>query len=386
MRRFTFLLRLPVVLFGAYAYVAWRLAGAAPAADWRAVALLGLLALYVLILAGLYTRRSRGGRMLDALSWAGFLSLGLFSWLFVLTLLRDVLWLALWVLAVISAQITAPAAGGTFAAASALIVVVLSLAAALVGLFNARRLARVVDVALPVPGLPESLRNFTLVQISDVHVGPTIKRGYVDAIVDAVNALSPDAIALTGDIVDGNVDGLGAHTAPLGRLRARHGVYLVTGNHEYYSGVGQWVAEFRRLGLTVLLNQHEALQCGDATLVVAGVTDYSAKAFVPAHASDPRAALEGAPAQAAFKILLAHQPRSAPAAEAAGFDLQLSGHTHGGQFWPWNFFVPLQQPFVTGLHRHGRLWVYVNRGTGYWGPPLRLGSPSEITRLRLVPA
>jgi len=386
MPRFTFLLRLPVVLFAAHAYVAWRLASAAPGADWRLTALMGLLALYVLILAGFYTRRSVGGKLADAVGWVGFLSLGLFSWLFVLTLLRDVLWLALWALAAIPGQTATPATSGAFAANSALAVLWLSLAAVLVGLFNARRLARVVDVALPVPGLPEGLHGFTIVQISDVHVGPTIKRGYVEAIVEAVNALSPDAIALTGDIVDGSVDRLGAHTAPLGRLQARHGVYLVTGNHEYYSGAEQWVTEFRRLGLRVLLNQHEALQRAGATLVLAGITDYSAKGFLPAHASDPRAALKGAPANAAVKILLAHQPRSAPAAEAAGFDIQLSGHTHGGQFWPWNFFVPLQQPFVTGLHHHGRLRVYVNRGTGYWGPPLRLGSRSEITRLRLVRA
>ena len=144
-----------------------------------------------------------------------------------------------------------------------------------------------------------------------------------------------------------------------------------------------WVRELRRLGARVLLNEHVVLEHAGARITVAGVTDYSAHHFDPAHRSDPRRALAGAPAES-LKLLLAHQPRSAPAAAEAGYDLQLSGHTHGGQFWPWNFFVPLQQPFTAGLKRLGRMWVYISRGTGYWGPPMRFGVPSEITLLRLV--
>jgi len=158
----------------------------------------------------------------------------------------------------------------------------------------------------------------------------------------------------------------------------------VTGNHEYYSGADKWVAEFRRLGLTVLMNQHVVLDHDGARAVVAGVTDYNAGSFDPSHKSDPAAALRGAPDDAKVRLLLAHQPRSAAAAAEAGFTLQLSGHTHGGQFLPWNFFVRLQQPFVSGLDRLDGLWIYTSRGTGYWGPPKRLGAPSEITRVRLV--
>jgi predicted MPP superfamily phosphohydrolase len=132
------------------------------------------------------------------------------------------------------------------------------------------------------------------------------------------------------------------------------------------------------------MNEHVVLQHEGAEVVVAGVTDYSAHHYDPTHQSDPAAAMAGAPTDAGFKLLLAHQPRSAFAAAPAGFHLQLSGHTHGGQFLPWNFFVRLQQPFTAGLHRLGSLWVYVSRGTGYWGPPKRLGAPSEITHLRLV--
>lgn len=142
----------------------------------------------------------------------------------------------------------------------------------------------------------------------------------------------------------------------------------------------------QRLGVSVLLNEHVVLEHFGESIVVAGVTDFSAHHFDPAHRSDPVAALAGAPEKAAVKVLLAHQPRSAFAAAKAGFHLQLSGHTHGGQFFPWNFVVKLLQPFAAGLHRLDDLWIYVSRGTGYWGPPKRFGAPSEITHLRLVPA
>jgi len=269
---------------------------------------------------------------------------------------------------------------------SAVAVVLAALLVTIAGLFNARRLARVVEVDLPIAGLPQALSGFSIVQISDIHVGSTIKHGYLSAIVGRVNDLKPDLIAVTGDLVDGSVARLRPHVAPLGELSARHGVYCVTGNHEYYSGVDAWVAELRRLGLRVLLNQSAVLEHGGVRLLVGGVTDWSGHHFDPAHRSDPHAALAGAPPDVALKLLLAHQPRSAVAAAEAGFDVQLSGHTHGGQFLPWNFFVRFQQPFTAGLNRLRNLWVYTSRGTGYWGPPLRFGAPSEITRLRLVVA
>ncbi|MEP6964892.1 MAG: metallophosphoesterase, partial [Polaromonas sp.] len=251
--------------------------------------------------------------------------------------------------------------------------------------------AAVVRVDVPIRGLPPAWHGFTVVQISDIHVGPTIRRPYLRRIVDRVNALEADLVAITGDLVDGQVSELAAHVAPLADLRSRHGTYFVTGNHEYYSGADAWIEELRRLGLTVLLNEHVVLAHPNAAdargvrLVLAGVTDFNAGHFDPAHRSSPAAALLGAPPQA-VRVLLAHQPRSAAAAAAAGFDLQLSGHTHGGQFYPWNLFVRFQQPFTAGLHRLEGLWVYTSRGTGYWGPPKRFGAPSEITHLRLVSA
>ena len=315
----------------------------------------------------------------DRLAWAGYLTMSVFSSLFLLTLIRDIT-------LGFAALIAPVAVRAEFATASAIAVPVLTALATLIGLVHALRRARVVDIEVPIHNLPAALQGFTIAQISDIHVGPTIKRGYLDAIVDAVNGLNADVIAVTGDLVDGSVRDLSPHTAPLARLSARHGAYFVTGNHEYYSGERAWTAEITRLGLRVLANEHVMLQHDGAPLLLAGVTDYGSHQFNPAQRSDPAAAMAGAPAASGPKILLAHQPRSAPAAAAAGFDLQLSGHTHGGQFWPWNLFVRLQQPFTAGLHRLNHLWIYISRGTGYWGPPNRFGVPSEITRVRLVPA
>jgi predicted MPP superfamily phosphohydrolase len=333
----------------------------------------------VLMLAGLMSRSLQSREVADRLAIAGLLAMSLFSSLFVFTLLRDLVLLG--VIVALPASYVHP-----LVTVTARLVVGLAVFVTLVGLAGARRRARIVSVDVPLQNLPPELHGFSIAQISDVHVGSQIKQKYVDAIVDAVNGLDADLIAVTGDLVDGSVRDLSRHVAPLGRLSARYGTYLVTGNHEYYSGEPAWTAEFRRLGLHVLLNEHVVVRHKGAPLVVAGVTDYSAHHFNPEQRSDPVAALWGAPADAGARILLAHQPRSAAAAASAGFDLQLSGHTHGGQFWPWNLFVRFQQPFTAGLHRLNRLWVYISRGTGYWGPPNRFGAPSEITLLRLVAA
>ena len=349
---------------------------------WAPLALL-LVVSALLVPASLLGLRRRSARGQAALVWAGLLNMGLFSSLFVLTLLRDV---ALGLAALAASLRPDWALPPAFGADSALAVLPLALLISLLGYANARRTARVVRVDVPIADLPDALHGFRIVQLSDIHVGPTIKRPYLQAVVDRANRLQADLVAVTGDLVDGRVSELGAHVEPLAALRSRHGTYFVTGNHEYYSGADAWVALLRGLGVRVLLNEHSLLEHDGAELVIAGVTDYSAHHFDPAQRSDPQGALAGAPASAALRVLLAHQPRSATAAAEAGYQLQLSGHTHGGQFLPWNFFVKLQQPFVAGLHRVRDLWVYTSRGTGYWGPPKRFGAPSEITQLRLIRA
>jgi len=385
---------LPLALVTAllHVYIGARLVPgleALPLVQWLLV--IGLVLSALLMPMGLLAGRIVKQPLADVLTWVGLLFMGLFSSMLVLTLARDAGLLLLW-LADLALPGRLPLAWLRVASAEA--VPLLGVLVTLLGFLNARRTAAVVKVDVPIKNLPPALQGFTVAQLSDIHVGPTIKRQYLRRIVDKVNTLDADVVAITGDLVDGKVSELADHVAPLADLKSRHGTYVVTGNHEYYSGAHAWVDELRRLGLTVLMNQHVVIPSpsgtapaqGGTPLVLAGVTDYSAGHFDPAHRSDPEAALQGAPMNAAVRVLLAHQPRSAPAAAKAGFDLQLSGHTHGGQFYPWNLFVRFQQPFTAGLHKLQNLWVYTSRGTGYWGPPKRFGAPSEITALRLVAA
>ena len=375
-----------VVSVVVHAYVALRLLpGVAAAAGAPTAWLLAALLAVSTALVPFALRRRRGKRtprevvLSDLLAWASLTLMGLFSSLFVLTLARDVVELLLWLVGLVGLY-TVPARDLD---ASACAVVVLALLVTLLGLYNARKPPRVKTVDVPLKDLPPALHGFRIVQISDMHVGPTIKRPRTKYVVATINKLEADVVAITGDLVDGNVYELSRHVAPLAGLRSRHGTFFVTGNHEYYSGVMPWMKYLPTLGVRVLLNEHVILLHHHVPIVLAGVTDFSAASYETSHRTDVALAITGAP-RAAVKILLAHQPRSATAAEAAGFDLQLSGHTHGGQFVPWNFFVRFQQPFTAGLHRVKNMLVYVSRGTGYWGPPKRLGAPAEITLLRLV--
>lgn len=373
--------RIVLILLVLHAYIGWRLvpdAGLPAVGAALAVGYLGLSC--VLLPAAFFARRIERQPLSDRLAWVGMIAMGLFSTLAVLTVLRDLL---LGVVFLTHALIRAAPSAGQWRHWTALAVPVLAVILTLIGFFNARRRAPVIRVDVPIAGLPGALDGFSIAQISDIHVGPTIKRPYLQAIVDAVNALNADMVAVTGDLVDGTVARLAGHTAPLAHLSARHGAFFVTGNHEYYSGAEAWIIELERLGLRVLMNEHIVLEHDGARLLLAGITDYTAHHYNPAHASDPVAALAEAPPDVAVKVLLAHQPLSAPAASQAGFTLQLSGHTHGGQFFPWNLVVKVQQPFTAGLHRVGAMWIYISRGTGYWGPPKRLAAPSEITFLRL---
>jgi predicted MPP superfamily phosphohydrolase len=367
----SFAARVIPVLILLHTYIGWQLLPVMPLPSYSmSIGIILLASSCFLTPLGLFARFVVVDEDLaDRTSLVGYIAMGLFSSLLILTALRNLLLLFV--------------SDTSTQSASALMVVAITLFVSLIGFVNARKIARVKHVTIRLDNLPAALHGFRIVQLSDIHVGSTIKSAYVKAIVERVNLLTPDQIAITGDIVDGSVARLGIHTAHLGQLQSRHGTYLVTGNHEYYSGAEEWITEFNRLGIKCLINEHAVINHEGARLLVAGVTDFTAHQFIPAHRSDPEQAIANSPS-GLVSILLAHQPRSAAAAEKAGFHLQLSGHTHGGQFWPWNLFVPMQQPFVAGLNRLGKMWVYTSRGTGYWGPPKRFGAQSEITLITLV--
>ncbi|HXX31653.1 MAG TPA: metallophosphoesterase, partial [Myxococcaceae bacterium] len=247
------------------------------------------------------------------------------------------------------------------------------------GRFQLRR------VRVPLPRLGEGLDGLRIVQISDLHIGERKDVHFLRRVVERVNALVPDVVAITGDLVDGPVRALRDEVAPLAELRARYGVYYVTGNHEYYWGGPEWEAEVDRLGLTVLRNTHRVISRGGSELALGGVPDLQGARFHPEHACRPDLAFAGAP-PGAPRVLLAHQPAAARTAAAAGVDLQLSGHTHGGQIFPFHLLVWLSQPVLSGLKRLFGIWVYTHRGTGTWGPRMRLLAAPEIAEITLTAA
>jgi len=373
------------VLAGAHYYVWLRLIhapGWSEAAARAGGAALVLLFVSLPLTFGLVRNLPREKSRLVALfgfSWLGVLfylvttlaaaDLGLFVWEIVAR------WLG-----------TVPAAGAeerlAFSRTMAGGVALVAGGAVLLALRGGLGRVRLREVEITLARLPRAMSGTTIVQLSDVHVGPTIGREFVENIVRQTNALEPDVIAITGDLVDGSVDQLRDQVAPLAELRAKYGVYFVTGNHEYYSGARRWCSELERLGIKVLRNERVSVGDATASFDLAGVDDATAHRFGRGHGANLEAALAGRDPEREL-VLLAHQPRQIHEAAQAGVGLQLSGHTHGGQLWPWRYMVRLDQPVVSGLSRFGATQIYVSNGTGYWGPPMRLGAPPEITRLTL---
>ena len=288
---------------------------------------------------------------------AAYLSMAWVSFALVLTLARDLFLL-------FGLHVSVPA------------VIVGSFIALGVGAVVALRGPRVVAVDLPVENLHSDLQGYRIVQISDLHVGRTIRHAYVTRVADLCRALAPDMVVLTGDMVDGGVAQLAPHVEPLRGL-ADGNNFFILGNHDCYSGAQAWMDHFASMGSTVLLNAWRMVKKGNAQIVVGGVAD-------PAYRRS-RPQIESVEGKGDFRLFLAHNPKLAPLGERAGFDLQLSGHTHAGQFFPWTLAVRLvHAPHVSGLSRQGRMQVYVSAGTGTWGPPVRFGTSPELTLIRLI--
>jgi predicted MPP superfamily phosphohydrolase len=372
-----FVLVVTAILLGGYTYIALRLTATAPARLALAVPFVMVWALPVVYWFG---NRDREGVRHEWIQGLSFLCMGWLSFLLVLTLARDLLLLLTAVLPPLAAVHAALAGSGpAWVPIGALVAVGL-------GALTAMRGPYIRHVDIPVPGLAPELDGLRIAQISDLHVGPTMRLQYVRRVVEMTQQLAPDLIALTGDIVDGSVSRLASHVAPLQALTRDDRAFFVLGNHDYYSGAASWTGHFERMGFRVLRNSHVTLERGAARLVIGGVIDFAARMADPEARPRPDLARD-ADAGPAFRLLLAHNPKIAPVAEQAGFDLQLSGHTHAGQFFPWTYVIHLVHgPHAAGLSRRGGLWVYVSSGTGTWGPPVRLGTRPELTLLRIVAA
>jgi len=246
-------------------------------------------------------------------------------------------------------------------------------------MFSALSAPELHDVSIRIPNLPAQFEGYRIAHITDTHISQILTASWTRNLVERVNAAKPDLVVHTGDLVDGPVASLEKSVAPFGELVGPK--YFVTGNHEAYSGMPEWTAVMRKLDFRVLDNESVDIVKDGAHMTLAGVTDYNEGRFFPSHESDPAKALAHVPA--GVRILLAHQPRTALNAQGLGVSLQLSGHTHGGQIWPFHYLVRLQQPMNAGLAMVGKVQVFTSRGAGFWGPPLRLLAPNEVPILVL---
>lgn len=367
-------MRFLAILLGLFLYTAYQATRLWPG-QW--IGSLVLAAIYfVAMLAWQFAYRARphalDARWFRFAAWGGAFLLGWWATFVLISIPFEVIDL------LVSGDFLTPDARWTMVGASA--------AFTILGFFEVWRGPRVRPVEVSLPRRPASLRGLRIVQISDLHVGPTIRRTYVEKLVAQVNRLDADLIAVTGDLADGAVEALRPHLDPLAGLRSKHGVFFVTGNHEYYWGAEPLLAHLKSWGWIPLLNESRQLDLRGARVQVAGVPDSSAADFIPSHRADLKQALasSGAEDADAVKILLAHRPDVCLEAAPLGVDLQLSGHTHWGQFFPFSLFMPFAHRYYRGLNEHGDLQVYVSAGAGYWGPPNRFGIAPEITLVLLI--
>ena len=369
-----FVLVVSAMLGAVYAYLAWRLATGA----WERVALAAPFFLIWIVPVYYWGSDREDQGMIDQLAHqASYLSMAWLSFALVLTLARD---------ALLVLTLPLPAVHSLVSEAGPEAVLIASVLSVAIGALVALRGPSVTHIDVAIEGLHRDLEGFRIAQISDLHVGYTIRGRYVERVVQLTEQLAADLVVLTGDMVDGPVERLAPHVAPLRRLAKDGRAFFILGNHDCYSGADRWIGHFRDMGMRVLLNAPAVVSKGEARMLVGGVVD---PAYAMSHREiRPRPDLAAQGGEAAdFRLLLAHNPKLAPLGARAGFDLQLSGHTHAGQFFPWTLAVRLvHAPHVAGLSREDRMWVYVSAGTGTWGPPVRFGTSPELTLIRLVRA
>ncbi len=322
-------------------------------------------------------------RWFEVLSWIGCIVMGIWASFILFSIAIDIIHLFFWLFQKLSANSAHDSERREFLTESARYTVLwISTGIAGLGLIEALRGARVRKINMGYPELPSNLKGLKIAQISDLHVGPTIRRGYTQEVVDRTNRQEPDIIFVTGDLADGKIKDLREHMEPLRHLKAPLGVYFVTGNHEYYWGANELLEEVKTLGFQPLINQNKIIDINGSKVMIAGITDIVGGNFIPEHAPNIQKALTS-DQKADFTILLSHRPEAYVDAEPLGVNLVLAGHTHGGQFFPFSLLVPLAHKYYRGLSFHGRMQLYVNSGTGYWGPANRFSNTSEISLITI---
>ncbi|HVK60598.1 MAG TPA: metallophosphoesterase [Bdellovibrionales bacterium] len=368
---------LAIAVFGilgpSYLYLGFRLADSG--VEWLLLAIpfLTILSMPVIHLSGL----DRSAPLSEAISHAIFFCMGLVTYIAVFTVLRDFAWILLRVSGFEAAQYAPNDM------LPARVVVAFAGLALAIGTFRAARGPMVKRIKIVSENLPQALDGFKIAQISDLHIGQTIRRKYVERLVEKVDSVNADIVAMTGDIGDGSVQSYATEISILGKMKSKHGIFYVPGNHEYYWSVGEWMGAMNSFGANVLVNRGQHVTLNGVDLFVAGIADPAAPGSAQAPRPDVRSAASGG-SGAQFRILLSHRPGYAREASDLGFDLQLSGHTHGGQFFPWTVVVRLVHEFSLGLYRVGHMWLYVSGGTGSWGPLLRIGTTPELSVLELT--
>jgi predicted MPP superfamily phosphohydrolase len=375
---------LAAIVFGLHYYIARRLVLDPELPEpWRTALLLLLgFAAASLILIPICSRKLPS-------SWSRLIAWPTSVWMGIGFLLVSLLGLSDLLLALARAVLAAPLIPEEESSIVAIRAAMVAGGAAIAGAVALRsglRPPRHKRVEIELERWPRALDRFRIVQITDIHIGKILGRRFAEHVVGRVNDLAPDLIVVTGDLADGEARELAADVAPFGRLRARHGAFFVTGNHDHYSGVVAWVAKAGELGMRTLRNERVEIREGDAIFDLVGVDDHRGSMVGDDGRADLPSALAGRDVRRPA-ILLAHDPSTFREASKLDIDLQISGHTHGGQIWPFGYIVRLAIPFVAGHYSRNGSQLYVSRGTGFWGPPMRLFAPSEITELviRIAP-
>ena len=370
------MIRFLLILISFFAYTTFKAIQLAPAHPGLMLFL--TLAFFLLIFGPMFLIRSKPQffetKWFMALSWIGSTFIGFLGTFIILSIPIDI----------IKFIVSFFSNGESyFEQNTHLIVLGLSIIITVLGFIEVLRGPKIVKVDIPIADLSFALKDFKIIQISDLHIGPTIQTRYVERVVKKTNEESPDIIVITGDLVDAHTSSIKKHLQPLTNLKAKYGVYYVTGNHEYYWGVATLMPELQKLGFNILLNTNQVITHNGAKILISGVTDPMGRQFTPDHHPNLIQA-RTSHGVTDLNILLAHRPDPYKEAEELGFHLQFAGHTHAGQFFPFSLFIPFAHKYYRGLNRYQKMWLYVNPGTGYWGPANRFGIASEITLAKII--